>query len=601
MGLNYGDEQGNLGEGGGARGEIPEVTRKHNNDGNGRGTSAGVSVLQAIAGKKASINTGSELVKAFSDRMLEISSKDVKIAVLDQTKYSGLGYSILAVGKQITDTIWTYGLIALEVTGRQSKSIAEMVAVLSSRSKDAIAGSWQICDIFEPDVKKLANTALKYEIGSDNVELFYAGETYIRTSVPKTDHAAIDAVYAKIVDACTAEGNIICDTRLTLGDFVSDGREIIGKISSGTRYPVDETGVIKRSDARITFVSEDPETENAAYRPNSIGLDAIEFGEAALEFDAVLAKDRDGKILVKPIIIANITGKIPAQETLLLILSTLAGVARPNIWIPLLANSSVEYGHFNRYCNIISDENGNPVSITAEDLRRKDIAHQYIWDTTRDANPMSAPIFALRTSLTEPMQRVFRLGIRSDKAGNAARERILDLASKLTGGIFPETFPKDKIFLGHITAPVGEMNVKKDTKPLSVVDTAYVIGNANNPKIVSKKISSLMFRNPASYIDALQVLNEFAPQAEIHSRETIVYFNPEFIAALAKALSAYRIKDRGISISLVGVEELNATGSNQAYTNTDDFGNWDISSETGFIGGGTSESNRVNPFAVASL
>lgn len=595
-GLNYGDQdQQNDGK----------VTTQEQNGGSftGRTNTGGASTLQSLVGKKASLKAGSELVKAYEDRMKEIADKDVKIVALDQTKYGGLGYSLLAIAREVSDATWVYGLIALEATGRQSKSIAEMLAVLNSRTKDAIAGSWQICDIFEPDVKELATRALKHEIGGGNIKMVYSGETYIRTGVPKTDTASIDAVYAKIVDACTAEGNVLTGVRLTLSDFVSDGREVIGKISAGTKYYTDPTGTIKKSDARIVFISEDPDSTDAAYRPNTIDRDAIELSTMSLEFDAVLAKDsKNERAVLKPVIIVEIEDNVPAQETCLLPLSALAGVARPGIWMPLMASSAVEFGNFNRICNIISDESGNPVPVTAEDLRQRGAAHQFIWDLTRDASAISAPIFGLRVSLTNPMHRMFRLATKSGEAGNAARERIIELASGLTGGIFPETFPKNKIFLGHITAPVGEMNVKKDVKSLSAVDMAYVIGNANNQKVVAMKMSAMMFKNQNSYIDAIRVLNEFAPQAEIFSRETIVYFNPEFIAALARAFGAYKIgrSEKTMSVALVGGEELNATGSNQAYTNTDEFGDWDISATSGFIGGNTTDTGRVNPFAVAS-
>ena len=158
---------------------------------------------------------------------------------------------------------------------------------------------------------------------------------------------------------------------------------------------------------------------------------------------------------------------------------------------------------------------------------------------------MASPFFSFDVDITSPQgfyTYPLAVGAMSQAGVNRdnARQDIVEAASWLTDGIFPQNYPLNKIFATDaVIIPTGRWHdgSTNEERDIREIDLTMITTLTEDEKIWAQWVMS--YENPEScFLERVDIINRIMPDAVITGKAYRVTFHPEFITTLTSAVKA---------------------------------------------------------------
>lgn len=503
--------------------------------------------MRTARGSEYTNNVAKILLDAYSNNQLR-----PKVHVFDREQFTNLAYSAIVVSL-LRNTTVTYFIILLEATGRNPLTVANMANVLANLQR---FGGTNLLDIHTADD---AVNELLLKLVDENLAKEYPGSTELRCVdglVLGKNHDTLDGsglgqnIAVIAFNACLMEAelgvskkddlSIATHIRTVTGERFSYNKPATGK------HRKDPIGKPIRADWSldlvVTNVLQNQRILNA--NPSTQVVTSTTGYVDAIPVPYTLTNPTNNQPMtvtrfIPNIVVTHMSTCAPTTGYMLLALSAAATMANRDMWIGAVSTTD----KFNSVGNLnVLAEIGNSSGVI--DLLDKNITTEQIYEYVNNLFPLDPIISVDVESYGASSSYTSVLAIASMDNGQdsmAAREHIIQTAVRLTDGVFPVTFDRNKIFASAgITLPMGYYLDKTGMEcDIRDFDMAYICGNPTTGDVLSEWASTNaphVLTNKDPYITKVNILNRIKPDAVVTGKATRVVFTTEFITTLSAAL-----------------------------------------------------------------
>lgn len=565
----HGKEDGQAGVEGSAPSEVFNNTRLSSTP----STRSGSNFLGLIPGKMKLMgsNQSSGYTTQFSKQMKTIleeddRAKDINLFVLDKETTKGLTFSYVVLATKGAKI--KYYTILLEATGRKPLTAEEIMDeyAASQKVKQVSNRIWTTDDAFNQilnaTIAKMLLDSYKVTLqNGDKVEdhVVNLDGVIIPYNVDDIEEAAYHAVRlgfnALTVDEYL-ENNEDINIRADLENAKNTSFRVDTSINKITA--LDEFKTPVRADWRAELVlSQDDNKFNAARyidglnKENTSWTMAKVCGFVDAIADAYVTRGANGMDIeqtrMRPhIIITSNDVEQPTPNAMLIGLISGMVMTGQDMWMGSVLPDGGKYtvGALNLKTNLKNNENGIGAKLDLvvggkEKLTEDDIFR--IVENMFCLSPvvsMDIPAYGPQTYYTSALTAA-AVGS-TGSINRTALQFIVDAASSLTDGCFPNNFPIDQIFNTEgILIPLGTWRDKNgQVRDIREVDLTMIASETEDIELMNRWIlSSLPYSATRidPYLTKVDIISRIIPKAEITSKAVRVTFTSAFVQELVTA------------------------------------------------------------------
>lgn len=519
---------------------------------NKKSLTLGRSIMPLISSDRGSEYTNSicKVLEEIYDK-IDIPNKP-KVIPLDKEKIQGIAYSSVLVTLK-TDKV-RYFTILLEATGRKALTAGEIIAELNNASR----APGQAPSIYTADdgIDLALDMIIKDELG----RVFGSGE-YVSVDglvLPCThgDFSQLAAGIARIAyNACATDNsfdeNAVND--LSIEDSIKEVPNATylykSNMSRSTIY--NDVGNPVRADWKIDLYQSIKQRQTT-----SINLQNTEFA-CSRTCGYVDVIPEEVQVGVTPmgqaqiatrfhphIIITSTEGTQPTIGYLLLGIVNSFVMNNPNMWLATLKpNPSDPKNNIGILNAIAKIDEGKGEKMNLAD---KKYDMNTVYTVIRKMVSLDPIIsidvesFGPQTSYSSVLAVASKPGMSADK--QAALQTIVNTASALTNGRFPNTFPVGNIFVNEgVVIPFGKWSDKGGERDIRDIDYTFIAAHSEDAELLNQYALSTLPKTQTSYdpfLTKVGIISKLVNTAVITSKGVRVTFTRDFINALSQAVVA---------------------------------------------------------------
>jgi len=505
-----------------------------------------------------STQPGSELTAKYSKGILEFIEKikrtGFKVSELDNATITNLKYSSIIISAVNGPEVLYYTLL-IAATGKASHNVKDYFNVLSDAERmslkdadEAVRSLYLPYIAFDNDYKAAIEAKLDETYGTKYKYVSLDGFIIHEDVVDSED--LYRHMFAKAFNAFHAETK--------MSDGVGDATiENIARsanyriASNGCRNSVSALtpfGAAVRTDWQLSLIPQPrKQSSNSIHTEGAVGPILTVGGFVDAIPEQTMIQEGFGQIAgirYHPhIIVTNVASAYETTGMALLAITVGVSMVKPEMYLASLSpRAKNNPGALNVFANLANNPNGGEFL----DMTTAAYTPDAIMDSLSKMFTL-APVFSIDietfgpdaytlsafTSLTKENPTTF--------AGAAAY--LVNVASKLTKGMFPTEYDLNKVIAGFTRVPTGSYidhgsNVPSDIRDFDMI--RVVNESVNNPKLIYKWYNSNT--NPNGYNEKVEVLAAINPGAKITGEARRVTLHPEFIATLVNAVSANNLR-----------------------------------------------------------